>query len=227
MRILVVENDTKLIVSLARALTMVGLYADPVTSLGDAEASVGTVPYAAIILDRDLPDGDGLRLLDVMRRRKQCVPVLIFSARGTVEDRVHGLRRGASDYLVKPFAVEELVTRLQSLLRRHHEAEKTKLRLANVSFDSADKETIISGKGLSITPRETALLEILLRRSGRTVPYHVINEHVFGTVRRMSRSALQVCIHRLRDRLAKAGAGVEIETHRGAGYRIDEKKIER
>src|SRR5204863_8288282 len=114
MRILVVEDNGELVALLAKALTRAGLDVDSARNAADAEASLRAVHYAAVVLDLGLPDADGLVVLDQMRRRRDPTPVLILSARGGLDDRVSGLAKGASDYLVKPFAMEELLARLQA-----------------------------------------------------------------------------------------------------------------
>ena len=118
MRVLVVEDNDDLVALVTKALARAGLDVDAAQNVADAEASLRTVQYAAVVLDLGLPDADGLTLLDQMRRRRDQTPVLILSARGGLDDRVGGLNKGASDYMVKPFSTDELIARLQALLRR-------------------------------------------------------------------------------------------------------------
>src|SRR5215468_10894238 len=134
MRILVVEDSRELVGLVEKALARAGLDVDSVRNAADAEASLRTMHYAAIVLDLGLPDADGLEVLDHMRRRRDQTPVLILSARGGLDDRIKGLHKGASDYMVKPFAMEELVARLQALLRRAPDSPGHRLMLGNVSF---------------------------------------------------------------------------------------------
>src|SRR5215468_4329050 len=118
MRILVVEDSRELVGLVEKALVRAGLDVDSVRNAADAEASLRTMHYAAVVLDLGLPDADGLSVLDQMRRRRDQTPVLILSARSALDDRIGGLHKGASDYVVKPFATEELIARLQALMRR-------------------------------------------------------------------------------------------------------------
>src|SRR3981081_516517 len=133
MRILVVEDNGELVVLLSQALARAGLDVDAARNAADAESSLRTMHYAAVVLDLGLPDVDGLVVLDPMRRRRDQTPVRILSARGGLDDRLTGLHKGASDYLVKPFATEELVARLQALLRRSPGAEGHTVTLGNLS----------------------------------------------------------------------------------------------
>ena len=125
MRILVVEDNKELVALLTKALAHAGLDVDSAGNAGDAEICLKTMHYAAIVLDLGLPDADGLAVLDQMRRRRDRTPVLILSARGGLDDRITGLHKGASDYLVKPFAMDELIARIQTLLRRSPESKAT------------------------------------------------------------------------------------------------------
>jgi CheY-like chemotaxis protein len=154
MRVLVVEDNGELVVLLTKALERAGLDVDGVRTVGDAEASLRAMNYAAVVLDLGLPDADGLSLLDQMRRRRDTTPVLILTARSGIEDRVKGLDKGASDYLIKPFATEELIARLQALLRRSPTPEGHVLTLGNIALETAGRQTSVAGKPVAVPARE-------------------------------------------------------------------------
>lgn len=218
MRVLVVEDNGELVVLLTKALERAGLDVDGVRTVGDAEASLRAMNYAAVVLDLGLPDADGLSLLDQMRRRCDTTPVLILTARSGIEDRVKGLDKGASDYLIKPFATEELIARLQALLRRSPTPEGHVLTLGNIALETAGRQTSVAGKPVAVPAREADLLEVLMKRNGRLVSHEVLRGQVFGAAQGVSSNAIEVYIHRLRRLLTDAGANVQIHTIRGAGY---------
>ena len=221
MRVLVVEDNEELVALLVKALSRAGIDADSARTVGDAEASLRTVSYAAVILDLGLPDADGLTLLDQMRRRRDQTPVLILSARSGLDDRVTGLNKGASDYLPKPFATEELIARLQALLRRFPGPGGPTLSLGNVSLKTDGRQAEVDGRILSLPAREVDVLEVLLKRNGRVVSHDSLQGQVFGSSQDVASNAIEVYIHRLRKLLAEAGANVQIHTIRGAGYLMD------
>jgi two-component system response regulator TctD len=245
MRVLVVEDNEELVALLTKALSRAGIDADSARTVVDAEASLRTVSYAAVVLDLGLPDADGMTLLDQMRRRRDQTPVLILSALGEVDDRVTGLRaggddylvkpyaftellarvtglnKGASDYLPKPFATEELIARLQALLRRSPGPGGPTLSLGNVSLKTDGRQAEVDGRILSLPAREVDVLEVLLKRNGRVVSHDALQGQVFGSSQDVASNAIEVYIHRLRKLLAEAGANVHIHTIRGAGYLMD------
>ena len=204
-----------------KALARVGLDVDAAQNVADAEASLRTVQYAAVVLDLGLPDADGLTLLDQMRRRRDQTPVLILSARGGLDDRVGGLNKGASDYMVKPFATDELIARLQALLRRSPGPDGPTLTLGNVALKTDGRQAIVDGRMLSLPAREVDVLEVLLKRSGKVVSHDSLQGQVFGSSQDVASNAIEVYVHRLRKILAEAGANVQIHTIRGAGYLMD------
>ena len=221
MRVLLVEDNIELVGLLTKALGRAGLDVDAARTVGDAEASLRTVSYAAVVLDLGLPDADGLSLLEQMRRRRDQTPVLILSARSGLDDRVTGLNKGASDYLAKPFATEELIARLQALLRREPGPGGPTLTLGNVSLKTDGRQAEVDGRILSLPAREVDVLEVLLKRNGRVVSHDSLQGQVFGSSQDVASNAIEVYIHRLRKLLADAGANVQIHTIRGAGYLMD------
>ena len=219
-----VEDNGELVVLLTKALAHAGLDVDSARNAGDAEICLKTMHYAAIVLDLGLPDTDGLAVLDNMRRRRDQTPVLILSARGGLDDRITGLHKGASDYLVKPFAMDELVVRIQTLLRRSPDSKGDALTLGNVSFETESRQATVAGKMIFLPPRESEVLEVLLKRNGRTVSQDSLESQVFGMSQSISSNAIEVYVHRLRKMLADAGANLEIHTIRGVGYLLEPAK---
>ena len=208
MRLLLVEDNEELSKLLVKSLGGSGIDADAVTTAADALSVLGSTHYAAVILDLGLPDEDGLTVLRTLRTRQNTVPVLILTARDGVNDRVTGLRAGADDYLVKPFAVEELVARLEALLRRPGHLLGRSLELGNLVFDTVGRQLFIGGKPHMLSARELAVLEILLRRSGHVVSKRVVEDQIFGLSGDVGSNAVEVYVHRLRKSLQDLGAAL-------------------
>jgi DNA-binding response OmpR family regulator len=167
MRLLVVEDNEELAELLTKGLRTAGYEADVLSTVEEATSVLHTTFYAALILDLGLPDGDGLALLRELRHQNNPIPVLVLTARCGVHDRVLGLRSGADDYLVKPFALEELVARLEAQLRRPGHLLGSSLRIANLEFDTRNRQASIDDQPQVLSARETAVLELLMRSKGR------------------------------------------------------------
>lgn len=224
MRVLVVEDNEELAKLIVQGLKTAGYTADCVSTAADARHVLATTGYAAIVLDLGLPDADGLTVLREIRSQKDAIPVLVLTARAGVHDRVEGLRTGADDYLVKPFAFEELVARLEALLRRPRQMLGISLSVANLSLDTDSRQVFIDGEPQILSARESAVLEILMRRKGRVVPKKIVEDQLFGLSGDVSSNAVEVYVHRLRKQLADRKANVQIHTIRGVGYMIGEAK---
>ena len=224
MRLLLVEDNKELAALVAKGLDGAGFASDVVATAADARAVLATTRYAAVVLDLGLPDDDGLAVLGDLRARADATPVLVLTARGGVHDRVLGLRGGADDYLVKPFAMEELVARLQALLRRPGQLLGRSLKLGNVVFDTEARQVFVNGAPQLFSAREVAVLEILMRRGGRVVSKKLVEDQLFGLDIDIGSNAIEVYIHRLRKQLADCGASAQIHTIRGVGYLIAEDK---
>jgi DNA-binding response OmpR family regulator len=224
MRVLLVEDSAELVSLLKKGLARSGFDADSVGNASDADHALATMRYAAVVLDRGLPDDDGMKVLRDMRRRGDATPVLVLTARDGVSDRVTGLREGADDYMAKPFAMEELVARLQALLRRPGNLLGKRLSFGNVALDVESRQVIVDGVVRSFPARETAVLEILLRRGGNVAPKRLFEDHLFGLSGDVGSNAIEVYVHRLRKLLADAGARVKVHTVRGVGYLMVEDK---
>jgi DNA-binding response OmpR family regulator len=169
MRLLIVEDEARIVELLERALTKAGFTVDTASTCSDAREAMLLNPYDIAILDLGLPDGNGLNLLDELRTAGNQIPVLVLTARDAVEDRVGGLDAGADDYLVKPFAMSELIARIKALLRRPGGALGTTLNAGNLIFDSIGRDLQIDGRPLALPRREAAIVEHLLRRLNRVV----------------------------------------------------------
>ncbi len=224
MRLLIVEDNEELAELLAKGLRTAGYEADLLSTVEDARAVLSTTFYAALILDLGLPDGDGLALLRELRQRDNPIPVLVLTARGGLHDRVQGLRSGADDYLVKPFALEELIARLEAQLRRPGQLLGNSLRIANLQFDTQNRQASIDDQPQVLSARETAVLELLMRSKGRVVSKKQVEDHIFGHSGEVASNAVEVYVHRLRKQLADRGARVAVHTIRGVGYLIAEEK---
>jgi DNA-binding response OmpR family regulator len=220
MRLLLVEDNARLMTLTRDALGRAGFDTDGVTTAADAEAALHAVTYSAMVLDLGLPDRDGLVVLRKVRAAGNALPILILTARGGVEDRVRGLDAGADDYLVKPFAQEELQARIRVLLRRPGGLLGRALELGRLRLDTVSREVTIGGAPQSLSPREITVLEILLRRAGRVVPKTLLEDHLFGLSADVGSNAVEVYVHRLRKQLTEAHADVEIHTIRGIGYLV-------
>jgi len=221
---LIVEDNEELAELIAKGLKTAGYEADVLSSLEEARAVLSTTFYAAMILDLGLPDGDGLELLREIRQRDNPIPVLVLTARGGLTDRVHGLRSGADDYLVKPFALEELIARLEAQLRRPGHLLGSSLRIANLEFDTINRQASIDDQPQVLSARETAVLELLMRSKGRVVSKKQVEDHIFGHSGDVASNAVEVYVHRLRKQLSERGAKVQVHTIRGVGYLIAEEK---
>lgn len=222
MRLLLVEDSQRLAETTKEGLEKESFTVDWFDTAGESEAAIETVSYAAIVLDLGLPDGDGLDLLKQLRSRGSSTPVLILTARDGVEDRVKGLDGGADDYLLKPFAMEELIARIRALLRRPGGALGLTLTAGNVSFDTAAREVLVDDKTISVSRREMGVLEQLMRRNGRVVPKDVLEDKLYGFGEEVTSNSVEVHISRLRKRLAKAKADISVHTLRGVGYLLSE-----
>ncbi len=223
MRLLLIEDEARIVELLTGALSRTSFVVDAVRTAAGARAALSAaMSYDAVILDLGLPDGDGLALLSATRASGNNVPIIILTARDAVEDRVCGLDSGADDYLVKPFAITELVARVKALLRRPGGALGTILQAGNLSFDTIGREVMVDGAYVFLPRRETATLEQLMRRLGRVVPKPVLEEKLYGIDDLIESNTIPVHVHHLRRKLQEAGATVEIHTVRGVGYLLDE-----
>lgn len=221
MRILVVEDSAETRRMVQRVLEEAGHEADGAADLEAARKKAARGAYAAIVLDWMLPDGSGIALCREMRAAGDATPVLMLTARGDVEDRVTGLDSGADDYLRKPFAVAELLARLRALLRRGPRLDTDTVRIGGLEIRLSERRVLAEETEIPLTPREFAILELLLRRRGHAVSRTDILEVVWGEETRGAEASLEVLIGRLRRKLLSREGDGPIRTHRGFGYSID------
>jgi DNA-binding response OmpR family regulator len=222
MRLLLAEDNAALGELLARALAKAGFVTDLMGSAAGADQALTDSRYAAVILDLGLPDEDGMSLLRRIRQRHDSTPVLILTARGSVADRVDGLQAGADDYLVKPFATEELLARLQALLRRPGEIMGRRLQVGDLALDVETRQVFVGDQPEIFSAREIGLLELLMRRPGRVAPKRFVEDQLFSLDAPVGSNAIEVAVHRLRKHLEALGASTRVHTVRGVGYFIAE-----
>jgi two-component system response regulator TctD len=218
MRLLLVEDNERLGPLLKRGLVAAGFDVDLLATAGDAAAALRAADFEIVVLDRALPDGDGLDVLVEMRQRRVVTPVLILTAYGSIKDRLASFKTGADDYLVKPFALAELVERLRALLRRPRYPVGLRLTLGNLTLDTVDRQVYVNERPVVVPSQEIVLLERLLRRVGEQVPKSLLETNPRGHT--VGPNAVAVYVHRLRKRLAESGAKVNIRTVTGVGYLI-------
>lgn len=222
MRLLIVEDHEILAKAIKSAFERDGYVVDIVITCEDGRAATQTISYDAIILDRGLPDDDGLNLLKELRSRGDPVPVLLLTAWNQLNDRIEGLDSGGDDYVAKPVEMDELIARVRALLRRPATPISLILNIGNLEYDTRNREVRVDDVVVGVSRRETDVLEQLLRRAGRVVPKDVLEEKIYGFDEEVSSNSVEVHVSRLRKRLTEAGAGVEIKTRRGIGYVIGE-----
>ncbi len=219
MRLLVVEDDPTISSFLVKGLQEAGFAVDAAEDGNRGLQLAVTEPYDAAVLDLMLPGRDGLSLLEEIRRRRIATPVLILSAKRSVDDRVKGLQAGGDDYLTKPFAFSELLARIQALIRRSQGAtEPTRLIAADITMDLVTRKVERAGRPIELRPREFALLEYLMRNAGRVVSKTMIMEHVFDYSFDPRTNVVDVLVFRLREKVDRDFDVKRIQTVRGIGY---------
>jgi len=223
MRILVVEDDKKIASFIVGGLRREGFAVDAADNGIDGFHLASSESYDAAVIDIMLPGLNGLDLIQGLRKEGDLTPVLILSARVSVDDRVKGLQAGGDDYLTKPFSFAELVARIQALIRRAHAvAEPTTLTAKDLTLDLIRRAVSRAGKRIELQPREFALLEYLVRNKGRILSKTMIMEHVWGYDFEPQTNVVESRISRLRDKVDRGFDTALIRTVRGAGYVVRE-----
>jgi DNA-binding response OmpR family regulator len=217
-RVLLVEDHKPLVRALRQGLEEEGFAVDAATDGAEADHKARTASYDAIILDLMLPGEDGLSLLRRWRRAGLVSPVLVLTARGSIEDKVKGLDLGADDYLAKPFQLEELLARLRALVRRGYQVKDPVLRVQDLEIDTAARTVRRAGRSIPLTPREYALLEFLAFHRGRVVTRTMIWEHLYDEHDETTSNVVDVYIRYLRAKIDKGYRPPLIQTRRGEGY---------
>jgi DNA-binding response OmpR family regulator len=218
MRLLVVEDSEKLRRTIRLALRKAGYAVDAVGNGEEGSWLARENDYDAVVLDLMLPGVDGLTLLQRFRAEGGRAPVLILTVKNAVDDRVRGLRAGADDYLAKPFALDELLARVEALVRRKYDQRDPVLRFARVEVDTAARSVLRHGESVELTAREYRLLEFLARRAGEVVSRTEIEQHLYGDETEIFSNAVESTISTLRRKLDEPGAPSLIQTRRGLGY---------
>ena len=220
MRLLLVEDESEIQGFLKRSLTEAGYQVQVAGDAKTAERLATEDAQDVLVVDLGLPDEDGISLILRLRQQGMSAPVLILSARRSVDDRVRGLEQGGDDYLTKPFALAELLARLRNLLKRNRPArsEATRIRVLDLELDLLRREALRGGESLSLTPQEFVLLEYLCRNAGRVVTRSMILDQVWGMRIQPETNVVDVHIYRLRGKVDSEGRRPLIKTLRGVGY---------
>lgn len=218
MRILVVEDEPEMASVIRQALEAQGLLADCVASMAEAETALRQRVHDLMLLDRQLPDGDGINLIPLARSILPDLPVILLTGMGGVAERVQGLDLGADDYLAKPFAVEELSARIRAIGRRPALAPLPTVSIGRLTFDFGVREARVDDQPVPLPRRQLLVLEALCLRAGRTVVREWLVERVYGFEDQIQSNALDAHISKLRRQLEAVNAGVVIHVIRGVGY---------
>lgn len=222
MRILLVEDEFEAARLIASLIASAGFDVDQAQSLAAARDAVRRAPYDLLLLDRRLPDGDGLSLLQLARAIRPGIRAMVLTALDGLGEKVASLDLGADDYLTKPFEGEELIARIRACLRRPGTTAEAPIVIGALSFDVATREVFAGGKAVALHRRELTLLEALMRRASRVVPRDALFNEVFEPHEEVQDNTLDAAISRLRRRLDALEANVTIHTLRGVGYMLTE-----
>lgn len=218
MRILLIEDDPMVGKAMSHGLGMAGFAVDWVTDGRAAELSLGNGVYDLAILDLGLPKKDGMGVLSTLRRNGNGTPILIASARDTVQDRIAGLEAGADDYVLKPFDLAELVARVRAVIRRHAGSGSPVLTVGALVLDPVRKAVVQEGRAVELSAKEFAVLETLMQRRGAVLSREKLEESVYGWGSEVGSNIIEVHLHNLRRKLGASA----IKNVRGLGYRVSE-----
>jgi DNA-binding response OmpR family regulator len=227
MRILLVEDEPEMAQALRTALQRHGILADIAPNLLQASEALRQNVHDLLLLDRQLPDGDGATLIRLARKWQADLPVIMLTGQGSLADRIDGLDLGADDYLVKPFAVEELLARIRAVSRRPSQLALPTATVGNLRFDFSTHEAFVDDGPLQLPRRQLLVLEALFLRHGRTVRREVLQESVYDFNDEIQSNALDAHVSKLRRALSEAGARADIHVIRGIGYLLKERINER
>lgn len=220
MRILAVEDDPLVADGVKLGLQRAGFTVDVVSSAETAEVALRDESFDLAIIDLGLPGADGMELVRRLRRRGEALPLLILTARDTLEDRVDGLELGADDFMVKPFRLPELVARVRALIRRSQSVLSSEIDHGALKMDLARRSASLAGQPVDLTGREWSILECLLLHAPRVVSKDKLLQTIGGWDSELTQNAIEVYVSRLRYKLEPSG--IRIRTVRGIGYRLDE-----
>ncbi|KQS80888.1 two-component system response regulator [Rhizobium sp. Leaf384] len=220
MRLLLVEDSPRLAELLGETVREAGWRLDVVTTVADATVTLTWREHDLVLLDLGLPDGNGLELLRLIRRTYKDLPVLVITARGSIEERIEGLDAGADDYLVKPFHHREFLARCRAMLRRSPTSLQPVLECGHLRYDPATAELSCGGIIVALPPRERALAELLMRDAGRVVQKRKLELALSEFGEEMTANALELAVSRLRKKLLPLETGADLVTVRGVGYML-------
>jgi DNA-binding response OmpR family regulator len=224
MKVLIVEDDKRTALFIMKGLKQAGFVVEHAADGEDGLHRLLTESYDTAVVDIMLPKLDGLTLIDEVRKRKVLTPVIVLSAKSSVDDRIEGLQAGGDDYLVKPFVFSELLARIQALIRRANSvAEPVSLTVGRLSIDLLSRKVSLSGKNVELQPKEFALLEYLMRNHGRVVSKTMIIEHVWDYNFDPQTNVVEARICRLREKIDTLSDSKFIHTIRGVGYVFEER----
>lgn len=223
MRLLLVEDNPRLQTLLSEALNTAGFGLDIVSTISDLYASASATAYDMIVLDLGLPDGDGLEAVRKLRTDGLSTPILIITARGSIDERVVGLDAGADDYLTKPFNNNEFLARVRALLRRPQSVLGPIIEVGNTSMNIGNLEVTCVGKPVDLRFSERRLLLLMMRRARSLIPKSMLETSLSEFGRDISSNAIEALVSRTRRTLSEAGSDIVIETVRGVGYILKEK----
>ncbi len=223
MRLLLVEDNPRLQTLLGETLNAAGYGLDAVGTVQDLHTSAASTKYDLIVVDLGLPDGDGLQAIRKLRSGGLATPILVVTARGSVEERVAGLDAGADDYLTKPFNNSEFLARVRALLRRPTDVIGPLIKIGNTTVNVSNLEVICNGQDVDLRLSERRLLLLLMRRSGNLVPKGVLESSLSEFGRDVSANAVEALVSRARKALTEANSDIQIDTVRGVGYTLKDR----
>ncbi|PWC18821.1 response regulator transcription factor [Brenneria corticis] len=219
-RVALIEDNRRLAEMIGSALSKVGIETDIFASLSQAKYGLVQASYDVLIIDRGLPDGDGLTFLRNYRASGHMTPCLMVTARDALHDRIDGLESGADDYVTKPFAVSELVARVRSLMRRPTETTPLTLAFANMTLDPQDQMLRCDNEAVLLAPTELQIMLALLKARGQIVRHAALEHAAWGVADAVTPNALEVAVYRLRKKMDGAGIMAKIVNIRGVGFAL-------
>jgi DNA-binding response OmpR family regulator len=224
-RILLVEDHERIARLICTGLTTAGIASDVVNRIDSAWAALQRMPYGALVLDRGLPDGDGLALLQRLRGAGMSIPCLVLTAQDALHDRVEGLDAGADDYLPKPFAMDEMVARVRALLRRPVESRPLEPKHGDLMLRPVEGLLLCGEELVSLSASEMQIMLLLMRKHGETVRRSAIEAAAWGLSEAVTPNALDVALHRVRRKLLAIGSLQRIVNVRSLGYALREDRV--